>query len=132
MISLDTNVLVRIVTRDDPDQLESALTIMKSSQLFVTKTVLLEFEWVLRYCYDLNRNSIANALLKLLGLEQLEIEDRKSVTRAYSWYKKGMDFADALHLASSASASAFATFDRKLASRSQAENSIPKVRLIGS
>ena len=51
MIALDTNILVRVLTRDDPAQADLAAELMKSSDLFICKTVLLELEWVLRFAY---------------------------------------------------------------------------------
>lgn len=49
MIAVDTNVLVRIVTRDDKGQARRAVRALRGKQLFVAKTVLLETEWVLRH-----------------------------------------------------------------------------------
>jgi len=132
LIALDTNVLVRVVTRDDPDQVAAALKLMESSRLFVTKTVLLELEWVLRYSYDLDRKTIGEALFRLLGLRDLEIEDRESVIRAHAWYVAGMDFADALHLAASSSAARLATFDRRFAKKAKELYAQPSVDLLGA
>lgn len=115
MIALDTNVLVRVVTGDDPKQLASALEVMQADRLWVCKTVLLETEWVLRYSYNLDRKTITATFEKLLGYPRLHVEDRASVLRACSHYADGMDFADALHLASSSDAEELATFDRKMA-----------------
>ncbi len=130
LISLDTNVLVRVVTRDDPDQLEAALAIMESAALWVSKTVLLELEWVLRYSYDLDRETISGALLKLIGLQGLTVEDRDAVVSAHAWHRQGMDFADALHLASSKDVRHFATFDVKLAKRRKQIDEGPEVLLL--
>jgi predicted nucleic-acid-binding protein len=119
MIALDTNVLVRVLTRDDPAQAAVATAILRREESFIAKTVLLETEWVLRYTYDLDRASVYSALLKLVGYRGVEIEARATVVRALSWYRQGLDFADALHLASSGSAERFATFDRPLFRASQ-------------
>ncbi len=131
MIALDTNVLVRVVTADDPRQLKAAIAVMESGPLWVSKTVFLETEWVLRYAYELSREAILAALQGLLGYRALEVESRGNVLLALSWYEKGMDFADALHLSSSADADRFATFDRELANvaRSLGEG-IPAVMLL--
>jgi predicted nucleic-acid-binding protein len=129
MIALDTNVLVRVVTADDPKQLEAALRVMQSEALWICKTVLLETEWVLRYTYELPPDVIQEAFRKLLGLPTLQVEQRGSVLQALSLYDKGMDFADALHLTSSREAERFATFDRNLAKLARAEgtNDLPAV-----
>jgi predicted nucleic-acid-binding protein len=115
LIALDTNVLVRVVTRDDPDQLAAALEVMRAERLWVAKSVLLELEWVLRYAYRLDPEVINNTFGTLLGLPNLVLEDRMAVIKARSWRAQGMDFADALHLASSSDAERFVTFDRPLA-----------------
>ncbi len=133
MIALDTNVLVRVVTADDPAQLEIALKVFRSSPLWISKTVLLETEWVLRYSYELAPTAIHNALRRLLGLRNLQVEDRAAVLRALSLFEAGVDFADALHLASSAEAERFATFDRTLAQRAgkAQHQGLPRVELLG-
>lgn len=132
MIALDTNVIVRVVTADDPEQLAVALEVFRSGDLWLCKTVLLETEWVLRYSYQLSSEAIRESFQRLLGYRALQVEDRGSVLLALSLFEKGMDFADALHLASSAGAEHFATFDRslaKVAERLRPEGS-PSVELI--
>ena len=119
MIALDTNVIVRVVTADDPGQLAASLEVMQSGDLWVCKTVLLETEWVLRYSYELPRAAILEALRRLLGYRNLQVEDRGTVLQAVSLFESGLDFADALHLASSADARRFVTFDGTLAKRAK-------------
>jgi predicted nucleic-acid-binding protein len=130
MIALDTNVIVRVVTRDDPQQVPAALAVMRSGDLWVSKTVLLETEWVLRYSYGLSRTAIAETFRKLLGYRRLQVEDRGAVLRALAWFRSGLDLADALHLASSHDASRFATFDRTLAQAAVAIDDTPEVYLL--
>jgi predicted nucleic-acid-binding protein len=132
MIALDTNILVRVVTADDPAQLEAALTVMRSDSLWVCKTVLLETEWVLRYSYKLSREAILASLRGILGYRALQVESRVAVLRALSLYEKGMDFADACHLTSSADAEHFATFDRDFATAAKAVGGadLPVVELL--
>jgi len=133
MIALDTNVLVRVVTADDPEQLKVALGVMQSGALWVCKTVLLETEWVRRYTYELRREIVIAAFKKLLGLPTLQVEQRGSVLQALALYERGMDFADALHLTSSGEAERFATFDRELADSARAEGTsdLPMVEWLG-
>jgi predicted nucleic-acid-binding protein len=114
VIALDTNVVVRFLTRDDPAQAIRAKALIETGAAFVPRTVVLETEWVLRTIYRFKRDAIAAGLTKLLGLPGVEIEDRPTVARALDWCRQGLDFADALHLASSVQAQAFATFDRAL------------------
>lgn len=119
MIAIDTNVLVRVVTADDPRQLAVALEVMRSGELWVCKTVLLETEWVLRYAYELPQAAILEALRRLLGYRNLQVEDRGAVLAAVSLFESGLDFADALHLASSSEALRFVTFDGTFAKRAR-------------
>lgn len=134
MIALDTNILVRVVTADHPEQLALALEVLRSGELWVSKTVLLETEWVLRYSYELSPAVILEALRRLLGYRSLQVEDRGAVLQAFSLVETGMDFADALHLASSTDAESFATFDRTLAklARKAQRDGIPQVDLLGA
>ncbi len=115
MIALDTNVIIRVVTADDPRQLKVALEVFEADSLWVCKTVLLETEWVLRYSYKLDPASIHEIFRKLLGYPRFQIEDRDAVLRALMLFERGLDFADALHLVSSAEAERFVTFDRPFA-----------------
>jgi len=53
MIAVDTNVLVRLLTGDDPAQTQRAVELFAQESILIPKTVLLETEWVLRYRYEL-------------------------------------------------------------------------------
>jgi predicted nucleic-acid-binding protein len=111
MIAVDTNLLVRVLTNDDPIQARRALKILKSDDTFIPKTVLLETEWVLRHAYGIGRSRIVIGFQKLLGLPNVNVEDPDGIYQAISWYENKLDFADALHLASSRRCVSFATFD---------------------
>jgi predicted nucleic acid-binding protein len=90
--------------------------------------VVLETAWVLRTIHRLERTAIAAGLMRLLGLPGVEIEDRATVVRALEWSVQGLDFADALHLASSGQAEAFATFDRALRRRARVvQSAVPVI-----
>jgi predicted nucleic-acid-binding protein len=116
MIALDTNVWVRYVTNDDPVQAKKALQLIGSSEdIFLPITVLLEMEWVLRAVYGLPVSSIEQALLVVLGLPNVHVTTPEQISSALSFYRGGMDFADALHLAGSANVEAFYSFDEKFA-----------------
>ena len=114
MIALDTNVVVRFLVNDEASQARRARALIKANAVFVPMTVLLETEWVLRGGYGLPRTEVVRLLRALLGLPDLATEDPQRIARALDWYEGGIDFADALHLAGSASAERFATFDEKL------------------
>ena len=119
MLAVDTNVVVRIIANDDPEQSPRAVALFERQKIFLSKTVLLETEWVLRFSYDLPRGTIVSALRKTIGLQGVEVETIGVVARALDWHEQGMDFADALHLAGSTQAAQFATFDEKLAKLAQ-------------
>jgi predicted nucleic-acid-binding protein len=130
MIAVDTNVIVRLVTRDDPEQLKAALKVFRSESLWICKTVLLETEWVLRYSYKLGPESIRTVFRNLLGYPQLQVEDRQAVLRALILFEQGLDFADALHLVSSGDADQFVTFDQPLAKAARRLDGSPTVELL--
>jgi predicted nucleic-acid-binding protein len=128
MIAVDTNVLVRLVTNDDPAQASRAVRLFASEDVFVPKTVLLETEWVLRGAYGLDRALIADALERLVGTASVAVETPAAVRRALGWFRAGLDFADALHLASLApAAERFVTLDRGLARRVRRAADAPPV-----
>jgi predicted nucleic-acid-binding protein len=130
VIALDTNVVVRVLAADDEQQLKAALSVLHSGPLWLAKTVLLETEWVLRYSYGLEREAIHHAVFRLLGLQSLTVEGESAVLRALGWYRQGLDFADALHLASSSAAERFVTFDRRLARTANKVRASPEVDLV--
>ena len=132
MIALDTNVIIRLVTADDLGQLKAARAIFESGDLWVCKTVFLETEWVLRYSYELSAPAIREVFRKLLGYPRLQVEDRSAVLRALALYDQGLDFADALHLASSGGADRFATFDQPLVKKTRGLKDGPIVVSAGS
>ena len=114
MHAVDTNVLVRLLTGDDADQTKRVAALFKKETIFIPKTVLLETEWILRRLYRLDSKIVVSAFRKLSGLANVEIEQPQVVTQALQWCGDGMDFADALHLASSENCRKFATFDEQM------------------
>lgn len=135
MRALDTNVLARFFV-DDPDDAQSArqrpaAVAALSQRCFVPMSVVLEFEWVLRGFYELPRRDVSRVLRALASIEHLTLEDASALRAALDAFDAGLDFADALHLARSARASAFSTFDRRLAARARALGLTPAVELLG-
>lgn len=125
MIGLDTNVLVRLLVEDDPDQCARARRFIKRAvadeeSLFVCEIVLCELVWVLSAGYRFPRAEIAGILRELLRVREATIEAEDAVRRAMDRYATGGgDLADHLLLehAVAAGCSRVATFDRKLAGR---------------
>src|SRR5574341_2040539 len=101
MNGVDTNVIVRLLTGDEPGQSEKARAILKKPDVFDPDTVMLESEWVLRHAYGFETAAIHDAFSKLCGLPNVILPNPHRMLTALQWYADGMDFADALHLAAS-------------------------------
>jgi predicted nucleic acid-binding protein len=119
VIAVDTNVIIRLLTGDDQKQSARAKRLFETEAIWLSKTVLLEAEWILRRLYQLDRAQVVGALIALAALPNVSCEDDAAVAEALDWALKGLDFADALHLASARSARRFATFDAALAKRTK-------------
>jgi predicted nucleic-acid-binding protein len=134
MRALDTNVLARFFVDDADDaqaakQRPAAIAAL-AERSFVSATVLLELEWVLRGFYELPTRDISRVLRALASIEHVSLEDRDAVLVALDAFDKGLDFADALHLARSSRAAGFATFDQRLAKRAKGLALAPPVELL--
>ena len=115
MRAIDTNVVVRFLTGDDPAQAARARTLIEAGEIFVATSVLLEAEWVLRSGYGFSGERIVQALRDFAGLPGITLEDAQLAARALDWTEQGLDFADALHLGRAHDCTAFMSFDLKLA-----------------
>jgi predicted nucleic-acid-binding protein len=113
MLGIDTNLVVRYLTGDHPEQSPRARAIIDGEAVFVTATVLLETEWVLRSAYSYKGPDVARALKAFGGLPTVTVEDAAAVASALDLAENGMDFADALHLVQSSHCEGFVTFDWK-------------------
>jgi predicted nucleic-acid-binding protein len=122
--AVDTNILVRFLTADDPRQARAARRVIAAGDVFIGTTVILETEWVLRAGYGFAPTAIVAGLRGLGGLAGISIEEPTETAQALEWMMAGMDFADALHLARSSHCSAFVTFDNKLARRCRGKSAI--------
>ena len=134
MRALDTNVLARFFI-DDADDAQAArqrpaAVAALSERSFVSVTVLLELEWAMRGFYELPTRDISRVLRALAGIEHITLEDRDAVLAALAAFDKGLDFADAMHIARSSRASGFATFDQRLAKRAKTLALTPPVELL--
>jgi len=120
-VVLDTNLLVRLLSGDDPAQAERAAQLIDTSPAcFVPITVVLELEWVLRGAYRLKPEAVIKALEGLMAIRQVHVEQEDLVRQALKAHRGGLDFADALHLLRSEGCGSFASFDRALASTADA------------
>ena len=113
MRAVDTNVVVRFLTRDDPAQASRAKAVIDAGDVFIGTTVLLETEWVLRSVYGFAREDVARALGALAGLPGVSVESPVLLGEALQRTVSGMDFADALHLGAAERCEAMLTFDSR-------------------
>jgi predicted nucleic-acid-binding protein len=119
MNAVDTNILVRLLTEDDPKQAAAARRVFAAGPIWIAKTVWLETAWVLHQRYGFDETSIRNGFLKLLGLPHVHADDQAAVAAALILVGHGLDFADALHLSSRPPGARFVSFDRSLVRRAQ-------------
>jgi len=118
VIALDTNVVVRLLVADDPAQSRRARALLEKEDVWIGPTVLLETAWVLDAVYGFTSLAVAHALRALLGLPNVATTSPTDVARALEAAGKGMDIADAFHIAlATPEAEAFVTFDRKVVGR---------------
>jgi predicted nucleic-acid-binding protein len=122
MIGLDTNVLVRYLTQDDPAQARRASALVagavaKGERCCLAAVVLCELVWVLRGAYGLEKPAVVAVLEQMLSTVQFEIDEKDIVRRALEDYLSGRgDFADYMigHRNLDAGCAETATFDRRL------------------
>ena len=134
MIGLDTNILARYYIQDEADteaekQHKSARKLIESGEpLMICKTVLLEFEWVMRGYYQFTSSDVSAVFQHLLSLEHVMIEDRTAIQQAIANFELGFDFADVLHHASYKDCTNVASFDdKKFARRAKRNGLMPSV-----
>ena len=102
VIAIDTNIIVRIVTDDDPRQTIRARRLLGEAQVFVATTVLLEAEWVLRKMYGVPPSDVPDVLEAFIALPGVHLEHPGRVVRALQAARAGQDLADAFHHAAAA------------------------------
>lgn len=122
MIALDTNVLVRYLVADNPEQALAAQALLagltSEQPAFVCREVIVETVWVLHRAYRFSREEIATVLEDVLTIEGLDVEMANDVASALSQFRKGgADFADLMIAAAAkrSGAEPVYTFDEKFA-----------------
>lgn len=122
MIGLDTNVLVRYLTKDDRVQTPSAVKLIRSLSAdnpgFVSLVVVVELIWVLDACYRFNRSELLDVLESLLSSSEIQVEAAELIAKAARLFAAGnADFADYLVERSGYAAGCLHTFtfDQKAA-----------------
>jgi len=123
VIAIDTNIVVRFLTEDDPMQFKQAAKLFNEAELFIPDSVILETEWVLRFAYRFSPAEIVSAFRKLLGLPSIHVDNNGKIAKVLEWHEHGLDFADAFHLANSDILSELITFDSKFVQRAKGKSS---------
>jgi predicted nucleic-acid-binding protein len=133
MRSVDTNVVVRLLVKDDVAQTriadETWRDLLASGGVFLSKVVLVEVGWVVRVSYGFDRATIAEALRRLVDIEGVVVEHEPTIRRALDRYERGSaEFADYVLLESSRDASALPvlTFDQRFARETDVQLVAPK------
>lgn len=130
MRAVDSNILARFYLGDDARQSRLAGTILADGDVFVPKTVLLELEWVLHAVAEQPRADVLDCIRHLIDLPGIVVEDREQVESALAACEQAIDFADALHHASSRTCEEMLTFDDRGFARGAAhQNMQPPVRV---
>jgi predicted nucleic-acid-binding protein len=116
--AVDTNVLVRLITRDDPKQVASAESFV-SRGAWVAHLVLAEATWLLASVYDRGPGDIATAVEMLLNHQHLTLQDSDAVVAAVERFRRrpALGFSDCLvvEVARKSGHLPLGTFDRDLA-----------------
>ena len=99
--ALDTNVLLRLVIADEPEQARAAENVVRSAAnagtpLLINLMVMCEFAWVLRRSYGYSKPEIADCIETLADSPALIFQEPALVARATQWLRAGGDFADAI------------------------------------
>ncbi len=119
MIGVDTNVVVRLLVKDDTEQFRRSYELFQKNKIFICNTVILEVEWVLRFAYQFQLIQINQALKQLFGLPNTYLADANIISTVLQWHESGLDFADAFHLVQSQHCSQFYTFEQKFLRKAQ-------------
>jgi predicted nucleic-acid-binding protein len=124
MRAVDTNVLIRLITRDDLRQVKTAEAFVKGGA-WVSQLVLAEASWVLASVYELSAGQIATAVDMLLNHQDLTVQDGDVVATALIHFRKkpSLGFSDCLvlEIARKAGHVPLGTFDGKLGKLDGAE-----------
>lgn len=136
MIAFDTNILIRLLVRDDPGQTALAEQLLQAAAdagepCFISDPVLCEVEWVLESCYEATRGDILAAMQELFAGDLFVFEDREVLRRVITRYQEGKaDFSDCLIGAKAGARGARTTytFERVLAKEEGFTRLVPQAR----
>jgi predicted nucleic-acid-binding protein len=122
--AVDTNIVARALTQDDPIQSPIADRVLTTGA-FIPLTVLLETGWLLRSRYGFSREAIVDMLSTLCELPNVTVDEEDGVRWALAKYATAGDIADLIHLVSARQSSGFVTFDAGVARAAGADSPMP-------
>jgi predicted nucleic acid-binding protein len=123
VIALDANIVVRILTKDEPSQFAAALKLVEDNDVYLASASFQETGWVLIKRYGFNREAVVFGLRQFLGLPNLTVWNRQTAELTLALFQHGMEFGDAAQLAScNGAASSLATFDKAFARKAKSIN----------
>jgi predicted nucleic-acid-binding protein len=123
-VTVDTNVLIRAVIRDDAKQAKKAIKILgEATFVVITLSSLCEFVWILLRSYDIEALDISKALKALISATNVEV-NRPAVEAGISQLEAGGDFADAViaYEGKWLGGETFVSFDKKAISLLKKQN----------
>ena len=122
MTGLDTNVIVRFLVQDDPEQSAAAARLLDTFTAeqpgFISVIVMVELAWVLQTCYGSSRHDIQGVIEDLLRARELLVERAELIWQSLRLFTKGnADFADCVieRCGQAAGCDQSVTFDRDAA-----------------
>lgn len=125
MIGLDTNVIVRYLVQDEPDQSATASNVIdgltENEQGFLSLVTVVELYWVMRQAYKISTARCAELVEGLLDARELRIDQEPIVRVALTASSGGLDFADAViaEIGRMAGCEHTVTFDQRTARSNQ-------------
>ncbi|WP_036487542.1 type II toxin-antitoxin system VapC family toxin [Myxosarcina sp. GI1] len=126
-IGIDTNIVVRAIVKDELQQAQISLSVLQERETYICHTVILETVWVLESVYKLSKVDIIKGLKLVFGLPKVFLEDSGAIALTLRWYYSGLDFGDALHLATAQRYKTFYTFDKALIKKAK---EIPQIKVV--
>ena len=127
MIAVDTNIIARLIVRDDEAQFARAKAVLEEPEVFVSLTVMLETAWLLRKRYGVSAPDVLEALTAVRRMPNVKVQDAERFDQAIAWARGGLQFEDALHLTAAADCDRLVSFDRTFIRRANTLGVRPSV-----
>ncbi|GAA0667433.1 putative nucleic-acid-binding protein [Sphingomonas insulae] len=127
MKAVDTNIVARYITNDDPIQSPIATAVLAQPS-YIADTVLLESAWLLSSRYGYGRALLADTLNDLIDLPSVTVSDPALIRWAIGRFAAGADFADMMHLISGRHADGFVSFEDRLVALAGPDTPLPIAR----